>query len=102
MGNRIRTRLIAVCLVATAMAVSSGYDPRAIEAAESSPRLVRIDMAAQAPLPRLVPITQLPISYAPQAAAAAATQATAEPRAPARAPATPQTDRRVALGRAEV
>ena len=71
MGNRIRTRLIAVCLVATAMAVSSGYDPGAIEAAESSPRLVRIDMAAQPPLPRLVPITQLPISYAPQAASAA-------------------------------
>ena len=39
MGNRIRTRLIAVCLVATAMAVSSGYHPGAIEAAESSPDL---------------------------------------------------------------
>ena len=69
MGNRIRTRLIAVCLVATAMAVSSGYDPGAIEAAESSPRLVRIDMAALPPLPRLVPITQLPISQAPSVAA---------------------------------
>ena len=69
MGNRIRTRLIAVCLVATAIAVSSGYDPRAIEAAESSPRLVRIDMAALPPLPRLVPITQLPISQAPSVAA---------------------------------
>ena len=69
MGNRIRTRLIAVCLVATAIAVSSGYDPCAIEAAESSPRLVRIDMAALPPLPRLVPITQLPISQAPSVAA---------------------------------
>ena len=69
MGNRIRSRLIAVCLVATAIAVSSGYDPRAIEAAESSPRLVRIDMAALPPLPRLVPITQLPISQAPSVAA---------------------------------
>ncbi|MCX7431760.1 MAG: endonuclease/exonuclease/phosphatase family protein [Planctomycetia bacterium] len=69
MGNRIRTRLIAVCLVATAIAVSSGYDPCAIEAAESSPRLVRIDMAALPPLPRLVPITQLPISQTPSVAA---------------------------------
>ena len=69
MGNRIRTRLIAVCLVATAMAVSSGYDPGGIEAAEPSPRLVPIDIAAQAPLPRLVPITQLPISQAAPVAA---------------------------------
>jgi deoxyribonuclease-1-like protein len=51
------------------MAVSSGYDPSAIEAAESSSRLVRIDMAAQAPLPRLVPITQLPIAQAAPVAA---------------------------------
>jgi hypothetical protein len=60
MGNRIRTRLIAVCLVATAMAVSSGYDPCGLEASELSPRLVRIDMAAQPPLP----ISHLPM-YAP-------------------------------------
>jgi deoxyribonuclease-1-like protein len=77
MGNRIRTRLIAVCLIATAMAVSSGYDPCAIEAAESSPRLVRIDMAAQPPLPRLVPI-----SYAPQAAAAAGPRSLPGPASP--------------------
>ena len=77
MGNRIRTRLIAVCLVATAMAVSSGYDQTAIEAAESSPRLVRIDMAAQAPLPPLVPI-----SYTPPAAAAAVAHSLPGPASP--------------------
>ena len=85
MGNRIRTRLIAVCLVATAMAVSSGYDPCAIEAAESSPRLVRIDMAGQAPLPplpRLVPITQLPISQPPSVAATPAPRPLSGPASP--------------------
>ena len=60
MGNRIRTRLIAVCLVATALAVSSGFKPCGLEASEASPRLVRIDMARQAPLPPLVPITATP------------------------------------------
>jgi endonuclease/exonuclease/phosphatase family metal-dependent hydrolase len=64
------------------MAVSSGYDPCAIEAAESSPRLVRIDMAALPPLPRLVPITQLPISYAPQAASAAVPHSLPGPASP--------------------
>ncbi len=82
MGNRIRTRLIAVCLVATAMAVSSGYDPSVIEAAESSPRLVRIDMAAPAPLPRLVPITQLPISYMPPVVATAVPHSLPGPASP--------------------
>jgi len=82
MGNRIRTRLIAVCLVATAMAVSSGFDRCAIEAAESSPRLVRIDMAAQPPLPRLVPITQLPISQAAPVAAAAVPHSLPGPASP--------------------
>ena len=85
MGNRICTRLIAVCLVATAMAVSSGYDPCGIEAAESSPRLVRIDMAGQAPLPplpRLVPITQLPISQPPSVAATPAPRPLPGPASP--------------------
>jgi deoxyribonuclease-1-like protein len=60
MGNRNATRLIAVCLVATAMAASWGFDPCGLEASELSPRLVRIDMAALPPLPRLVPISQVP------------------------------------------
>ena len=64
MGNRIATRLIAVCLIATAMAASSGFEPCGLEASELSPRLVRIDMAAQPPLPRLVPISQVPSAAA--------------------------------------
>jgi deoxyribonuclease-1-like protein len=64
MGNRIATRLIAVCFVATAMAASSALDPCSLEASESSPRLVRIDMAALPPLPRLVPISQVPSAAA--------------------------------------
>jgi deoxyribonuclease-1-like protein len=60
MGSRDATRLIAVCLVATAMAASWGFDPCGLEASEPLPRLVRIDMAAQPPLPRLVPISQVP------------------------------------------
>ena len=64
MGKRIATRLIAVCLVATAMAASSAFDPCVLEASEPSPRLVRIDMAAQPPLPRLVPISQVPSAAA--------------------------------------
>ena len=64
MGNRIATRLIAVCFVATAMAASSAFDPCGLEASESSPRLVRIDMAALPPLPRLVPISQVPSAAA--------------------------------------
>ena len=64
MGNRIATRLIAVCFVATAMAASSGFDPIGLEASEPSPRLVRIDMAALPPLPRLVPISQVPSAAA--------------------------------------
>ena len=64
MGNRIATRLIAVCLVATAIAASSAFDPCGVEASEPSPRLVRIDMAAQPPLPRLVPISQVPSAAA--------------------------------------
>jgi aminopeptidase N len=46
MGNRIRTRLIAVCLVATAMAVSSGFDP----AAPNSVRAVLGGLAGNAPV----------------------------------------------------
>jgi deoxyribonuclease-1-like protein len=66
MGNRIRTRLVAVCLVATALAASPVVDPHRIQAAEPTARLVRIDMAAQAPLPRLVPITQAaPVAATP-------------------------------------
>ncbi len=64
MGNRIATRLIAVCLVATAMAASWGFDPCSLEASEPSPRLVRINMAALPPLPRLVPISQVPSAVA--------------------------------------
>jgi deoxyribonuclease-1-like protein len=64
MGNRIATRLIAVCLVATAMAAPWGFDPCGLEASEPSPRLVRIDMAALPPLPRLVPISQVPSAVA--------------------------------------
>ena len=64
MGNRIATRLIAVCFVATAMAASSALDPCGLEASEPSPRLVRIDMAALPPLPRLVPISQVPSAAA--------------------------------------
>jgi deoxyribonuclease-1-like protein len=64
MGNRIATRLIAVCFVATAMAAAWGFDPCGVEASEPSPRLVRIDMAAQPPLPRLVPISQVPSAAA--------------------------------------
>jgi endonuclease/exonuclease/phosphatase family metal-dependent hydrolase len=77
MGNRIRTRLIAVCLFATAMAMSSGFEPCVIEAAEPSPRLVRIDTAAQAPLPPLVPI-----AYAPPAVAAAVPHSLPGPASP--------------------
>ena len=66
MGNKFGTCLIAVCLRAMVLAVAWGFHLTAIDAAESSPRLVRIDMAAQAALPPLVPI-----SYSPPAAAAA-------------------------------
>jgi endonuclease/exonuclease/phosphatase family metal-dependent hydrolase len=87
MGNRIRTRLVAVCLVATALAVLPGVGPHGMQAAELTPRLVPIDMAPQAPLPPLVPISLAapapaspapsglaslpltPISYAPAPAA---------------------------------
>jgi deoxyribonuclease-1-like protein len=75
MGNTIRARLIAVCLAATALAVTPVIGPHSMQAAEQTARLVRIDMASQAPLPRLVPISQAPrvaassslaaISYAP-------------------------------------
>jgi endonuclease/exonuclease/phosphatase family metal-dependent hydrolase len=77
MGNRIRTRLIAVCLFATAMALSSGFELCVIKASEASPRLVRIDMAAMPPLPPLVPI-----SYAPPAAAAAVPHSQPGPASP--------------------
>jgi deoxyribonuclease-1-like protein len=66
MGNRIRTRLVAVCLVATALAASPVVDPHRMQAAEPTARLVRIDMGAQAPLPRLVPIIQAaPVAATP-------------------------------------
>jgi deoxyribonuclease-1-like protein len=60
MGNRIGTHLVAVCLVATALAVWPGVDRVGVDAAEPSARLVRIDMAVQAPLPPLVPISHVP------------------------------------------
>jgi len=77
MGNRIRTRLIAVCLFATAMALSSGFELCVIKASEASPRLVRIDMVALPSLPPLVPI-----SYAPPAAAAAVPHSQPGPASP--------------------
>ena len=69
MGNRIGLRLIAIGLGATALAVSPGVEPRGMQAAEPTSRLVRIDTGALAPLPRLVPI-----AAAPPAAATPATQ----------------------------
>ncbi len=75
MGTRGSTRLIAICLV-TLVAMPQSIVSR-LAAAEpmvrdtNSSRLVRIDMAAQAPLPRLVPIPSSPppASPAPRALA---------------------------------
>jgi len=60
MGNKFGTCLIAVCLRGMVLAVAWGFHLPAIDAAEPSPRLVRIDMAAQAALPPLVPISSAP------------------------------------------
>ncbi len=75
MGTRGSTRLIAICL-ATVVAMPQSIVSR-LAVAESAvrdtnaSRLVRIDMAAQAPLPRLVPIPSVPppASPAPRALA---------------------------------
>jgi endonuclease/exonuclease/phosphatase family metal-dependent hydrolase len=81
MGTLGSTRLIAICLV-TVVAMPQGIVSRLASAEPmvrdtSVGRMVRIDMAAQAPLPRLVPI-----SLAPPPPASAAPRALAGPASP--------------------
>ena len=88
MGNWVATRLLASFLAAMALAIQPGMELRDTNAAEptraeSPSRLVRIDIAGQPPLPRLVPI-----SLAPPPSVSAVSSVSPSPR-PLPGPASP-------------